>query len=290
MASVLGQLEAVQLWAALVVLALLLGWESLQPFFERFTHDRRTRGRHVVRNLVLGGLNAGVVAIVFVALWLGAAEWAAEHDIGLLNVLHAKLGLPLGAHIVAAVLLLDAWTYTWHRMNHRFAFLWRFHRVHHADAAMDVTTASRFHVGEIVLSSALRIPLIVVLGIYAWELVLYETVMFAVVQFHHANIVLPPRVERALRLVIVTPGMHKVHHSRWQPETDSNYSSLFSIWDRIGRSFRSRPDLENIHMGLDEFDDEERFGRLMVLPFSRSVRKATDPTTSPDADDQSPSG
>ena len=130
--------------------------------------------------------------------------------------------------------------YAWHRINHRVPFLWRFHRVHHSDAQMDVTTASRFHTGEIALSSLLRIPLILALGVTAWQLVLYETMMFGVVQFHYANIALPPRAESVVSRVIVTPTMHKVHHSRWQPETDSNYSAMLSVWDRLFGSFRRR--------------------------------------------------
>ena len=148
---------------------------------------------------------------------------------------------------------MDGWTYGWHRLNHRVPFLWRFHRAHHSDAQMDVTTASRFHIGEILFSNCLRIPLILLLGIQLWELVLYETALLAVIQFHHANVGVPPRLDQLLRCFIVTPAMHKVHHSRWQPETDSNYSSLLSIWDRLFRSFRLRDDPRTIQFGLDEF-------------------------------------
>jgi sterol desaturase/sphingolipid hydroxylase (fatty acid hydroxylase superfamily) len=147
--------------------------------------------------------------------------------------------------------------YGWHRMNHRIPFLWRFHRVHHSDPAMDVTTASRFHVGELMLSCAARVPVIALLGVSLFDLVLYETVMFAIVQLHHANIRLPDTAERALRLIIVTPYMHKVHHSDWQPETDSNYSTLFSFWDRAFRSFRLREDPQAVHFGLKEFASAE---------------------------------
>ncbi|MDX1531724.1 MAG: sterol desaturase family protein [Rhodothermales bacterium] len=180
-------------------------------------------------------------------------------------------------------MVFDVWTYAWHRINHRVPFLWRFHRVHHADAEMDVTTASRFHVGELALSSALRIPLIVLVGVYAWELLLYETLMFAVVQFHHANVGLPARLDRALRAVIVTPAMHKVHHSRLQPETDSNYSSLFSWWDRLFRSFRLRERPEEIRFGLDAFDGEAHrtLGGLLRMPLA-PVRPA-DRKDEPDA-------
>jgi sterol desaturase/sphingolipid hydroxylase (fatty acid hydroxylase superfamily) len=162
--------------------------------------------------------------------------------------------------------------YVWHRINHVIPFLWRFHRVYHNDATMDVTTASRFHTGEIAISSALRVGIVLLFGIYLWELVLYETVMFAVVQFHHANVKLPDAVDRALRAVIVTPDMHKVHHSRYQPKTDSNYSSLFSFWDRIGRSFRLREDPSTIELGLHGWDapEDQCFMGLLWAPLKKT--------------------
>jgi sterol desaturase/sphingolipid hydroxylase (fatty acid hydroxylase superfamily) len=250
-----GDIQEIQPIAMVVGLVVLLLWEQAHPFFDFFRGRTRDRGMHVVRNLAVGGLNALLVAGLFVAAWYGVSEWAAERSFGLLHAMEEYLGLPLWAHGAAAVLLLDGWTYLWHRLNHRIPFLWRFHRVHHYDPEMDVTTASRFHVGEILFSSLLRLPLIALLGIYFWELLFYETLMFAVVQFHHANIALPARLDRVLRVLIVTPAMHKVHHSRERPETDSNYSSLLSVWDRIGRSFRMRSDLASLRLGLVEFDE-----------------------------------
>ena len=249
----LEALQTTQGVAALAGLGLLLLLEGAHPFVELFA-ARRQRGRHLARNLVLGAVNSVLVAIVFAGLWVAAAGWAEAHGWGLLR----RVALPGWLHAAGAVLLLDAWTYGWHRMNHRVPVLWRFHRVHHSDARMDVTTASRFHTGEIVLSSLLRLPVIVVLGVTAWELVLYETLMFAVVQLHHANVAFPPRAERVLNRFIVTPAMHKVHHSRWQPETDSNYSALLSVWDRLFGSFRMRDRLDEIAFGLDAFDGDER--------------------------------
>ncbi len=268
MAALLDAMQQTQTVAMLVGLALLLLWESAHPFFDYFRTDPKARRKHALRNLLLGALNAGVIALVFVGLWGLAAIWASEQGIGLLHWAERALSLPAWSHALGAVLLLDGWTYLWHRLNHTIPFLWRFHRVHHNDPTMDVTTASRFHTGEIVLSSLLRVPIIVLLGVYLWELVLYETLMFAVVQFHHANVVLPARLDRALRAVIVTPAMHKVHHSRWQPETDSNYSALFSFWDRIGRTFRRRDDLSTIRFGLDgwDADDDQRFAGLLRAP------------------------
>lgn len=271
MQAVLASLQQTQMIVMGVVLTLLVAAESAHPFFEYFRSTSRERGRHLGRNLAVGALNGLVVSGVFVALWLGAAVWADQRGIGVLNWL-TEAGLPGWAHAVGAVILLDAWMYVWHRLNHVIPFLWRFHRVHHADRHLDVSTAHRFHVGEIVFSSMLRIPLIVLAGLYAWELVLYETVMFAIVQFHHANVKLPDWLDRGLRILIVSPDMHKIHHSRHRPETDSNYSSLFSVWDRIGRTFRFRRQISSLEIGLDGFDEEETYHTLwgiLKTPFIR---------------------
>lgn len=269
-------LPLVQGGAAVAGLLVLLLAETLRPFFPLFDGRLRRRARHAGRNVALGFVNAMLVAGLFASAWVATATWAEREGVGLLHVLRDHAGLPVWGHAALAILLFDAWTYAWHRLNHRVPLLWRFHRVHHADAEMDVTTASRFHTGEIVLSSLLRVPLIGALGIYAWELVLYETAMFAVVQFHHANVALPERLDRVLRTVIVTPAMHKVHHSRWQPETDSNYSSLFSWWDRLFGSFRHRRALGQIRFGLDAYDAEEHttLRGLAVMPFEDPPEQA----------------
>jgi len=259
--------ETYRTLATVVVLLLLLTWESLAPFFIQFTRTPAARARHALRNLGLGGLNAALNGLVCVGLWLAVAHWAEQHRFGLLH----WVKFPTWAHLPSAFILLDLWMYGWHRMNHRIPFLWRFHRVHHSDPAMDVTTASRFHVGEITLSCVARLPIIALLGVGLLELVLYETVMFAVVQLHHANIKLPGWLERGLRLIIVTPYMHKVHHSDWQPETDSNYSSLFSFWDRLFRTFRLREHPHTLHFGLNEFaaPEHQTLKGLIITPARR---------------------
>jgi sterol desaturase/sphingolipid hydroxylase (fatty acid hydroxylase superfamily) len=257
-------LESYRTLATLGVLIVLLTWESIAPFFVQFARAPGNRARHGLRNLALGGLNAVLNGVVCVVLWLGAAHWAEQHRFGLYH----WVTLPMWVHLLSAFVLLDLWMYGWHRANHRVSFLWRFHRVHHSDPDMDVTTASRFHVGEMVLSCLVRIPVIALLGVGLFEVALYETVMFTVVQLHHANIKLPGQLERALRLIIVTPYMHKVHHSDWQPETDSNYSSLFSFWDRIFRTFRLRDDPHTLRFGLRELDrpEDQTLKGLLAVP------------------------
>lgn len=270
MEALINLLQESQVLAAVIGLVILMAIEHVAPFFNFFEGSVKEKGKHFLANMVLGFSNALVISIVFVGAWLWAANWAEQNQFGLLNWL-ATAGMPGWLHVLGTILLFDFWMYFWHRMNHALPFLWRFHRVHHADPNMDVTTATRFHTGEIVFSSILRIGVIILLGIHLWELLLYEILMYAVVQFHHANIVLPQKMDRVLRALIVTPAMHKVHHSRWQPETDSNYSSLFSFWDRINRTFKLHNPLQTLRIGLDEFDTDEdhRVKGLFTMPFRK---------------------
>lgn len=249
---------------AVVGLLALLAWETFAPFLPLFKDSWRSRLRHGLRNLTLALLNTLMTATLFTGLWTFTAQWSESRGFGLLR----GLGHQPWLHAPGAIMLLDAWTYGWHRMNHRLPFLWRFHRTHHSDAQMDVTTASRFHFGEIFFSHCLRIPLIALIGMRLWEVALYETLLLAVIQFHHANVGLPGWLDRGLRCFIVTPAMHKVHHSRLQPETDSNYSSLLSVWDRLFQSFRMRDDPRTIRFGLEGWDsgDRQNLGGLVKTP------------------------
>jgi len=259
-------LQESQMYAYAIGLILLMVWEQVNPFYLFFS-SKKEKGIHFFKNLLLGSVNAVIISVIFVSLWAWAAQWSFQQEAGVLH------NLPLGtiSHAILAIVIFDLWMYIWHRINHVIPFLWRFHRVHHSDPSMDVTTASRFHVGEIILSSLIRIPVIILLGMHLGELLLYETIAFAVVQIHHANITLNGKMDRILRSVIISPFMHKIHHSDWQPETDSNYGSLFSFWDRIGRSFRMRSEegFKDLNIGLKEFADEryETVKNLFKLPF-----------------------
>ncbi len=248
-------------FVSLGVLIGLLSWESIRPFFGFFRKRLRKRAVHAGRNLTLWLINKAMISLVFVASWAWAAEFTKVNQFGLLY--HADL--TQGSRAALAILLFDVWTYWWHRLSHVLPFLWRFHRTHHSDPHMDVTTANRFHTGEILISSVLRIPLILLLGAELWHLALYEALMFPVVQTQHANIGLGHKLDRFMSLFIVTPNMHKVHHSRVQAETNSNYTSLFSIWDRLFGSFRLRDDPEKIELGLEGYDSSERQTLLGLL-------------------------
>ena len=236
--------------AAVLVLVVFWMWETASPFFEK----PKNRVRHAARNLSIAGINAVILGLVFSGITVTVALITESRQLGLLNLLKA----PTTIHAVSAFLIIDCWTYCWHRLNHRIPFLWRFHRMHHSDPGMDVTTAVRFHLGEITISSILRLGIIVLIGIPIWLIILYDIVLLTITQFHHANIVLPKHLDRFIRFFIVSPNMHKVHHSRARIETDSNYSSVLSIWDRIFRSYREKENYREIKYGLENYDDDNK--------------------------------
>lgn len=261
MEAILQRISESGAWVSVVILLLLLIWEGYAPFFSFFRQQMKKRAHHALRNFVLTIFNALMTSLLFIGLWKWAADYTAYKQLGLLNL----FALPVWAKALAAVLLFDFWTYWWHRFNHEIPFLWRFHRVHHSDPQMDVTTANRFHIGEIFMSNTIRIALIILFGAEFWHIALYQALMFPVVQFHHANIGLSPKLDRCLRIFFVTPHMHKVHHSRYHKETDSNYTSMLSVWDRLFGSFRLNKDPHSIQFGLKHFDGDEKQSVLGML-------------------------
>jgi sterol desaturase/sphingolipid hydroxylase (fatty acid hydroxylase superfamily) len=254
-----------------VLLAVFWLWETWHPFFGR----RDGRLRHAAHNLALALANTVVLAFTVGTATVAVCAWTGRQQWGLLHVWPAaeplgQLAEPL--RFALALVLLDAWMYVWHRANHVIPLLWRFHRMHHSDSRMDVTTATRFHLGEHLGGAILRLGLIPLAGLGIWHIVVYEMLVIAITQFHHADISLG-RFDRWLRLLIVTPDMHKMHHSRWQPETDSNYSTVLSVWDRLAHTFRMRPDLRTLELGLDDFDGAEwqTLWGMLRTPFAGMV-------------------
>lgn len=241
---------------SVLFLALFWFWESLQPFLEQ----RRGRLSHAVHNLAISIFNTTLLSLMFGAMTAGVAAWTSRNHLGLLN--YFELGW--WNHLALAVVLQDAWMYVWHRANHRIAFLWRFHRMHHSDNAMDVTTATRFHIGEHIGASLLRFALIPLMGLNILDLVIYQTLVVGMTMFHHANISIG-RWDYYLNCVFVTPFMHKIHHSRVPRETNSNYSTLFSFWDRLAFSLRGRDDCSTIQFGLHGYEDPKWQTFLMML-------------------------
>ena len=171
-----------------------------------------------------------------------------------------------GWSLVVDILILDLLIYWWHRANHEFPFLWRFHQVHHLDRRLDSTSAVRFHFGEVLLSAAFRCIVVVLLDIPFAAIILHETVVLIAAIFQHSNVRLPKGLERALGWVIITPGIHWIHHHAVRHDTDSNYGTLLSLWDRLFGSLSPTQRHPEMPIGV-EYDKERSLGELLLLPF-----------------------
>lgn len=255
-------LEALNAPVAVGALVLLWSGEALWPALAPHSTAPTQRVRHIVLAL-MNAVAAGVSAVGLLA----AVGWASEEGFGLLRA----LDIPWWASLLVGFLALDLWQYLVHVAMHKVPVLWRLHAVHHNAERLEATLAWRFHIGEALVCTASVIPVAVALGLDMTHVLLYNIVLLPVSLFHHADVNLPARVDRVLRLVVVTPRMHWIHHSRWQPETDSNYSAVFPWWDFAFRTFRSRRHAETVDIGLDNQPDHltRTLRGMLVAPFSR---------------------
>lgn len=230
------------------LLAFLWLCEGLAPMFA----GRRRRLEHAGSNLALGALNAIASSLIGAAMFVAAAEWSRRAGFGLLH----RLDMPWWAQALFAVVLFDAWHYLCHRACHHLPLLWRLHAIHHSDKEVDASTAMRFHTVEIALTATANAMAIALIGMTVPMALLYELILLPVTLFHHSNVRIAEPLDRALRWLIVTPRMHWVHHSDYQPETDSNFASIFSIWDRLFGSYRvAEP--TNLSLGLRGYTERE---------------------------------
>lgn len=245
------------------VFLLLAGAEVYAPF--RHSPDRRTRRWPGNIALFLLGILASRVALPAGAV--GFAMLMEQSGTGVFN----QNWLPGWLSVFFAIIMLDLVIYSQHVVFHKVPFLWRLHRVHHADTEIDVTTGIRFHPVEILVSIAIKLGAIAVLGAPPLAVLLFEIILNAGAMFTHANLRLPERLERGLRLLFVTPGMHRVHHSAERIDTDSNYGFNLSIWDRIFSTYRPEPVPGDaaVIIGLENLREreEQRLDKLLTQPF-----------------------
>ena len=249
------------------VLIGVAAWEAVAP----------RRGRAFSRwvrwpsNLGIVAFNTIVLRLVFPAAALGMAWTAAERGWGLFNTTQ----VPYALAVVASLVALDLLIYLQHVLFHAVPALWRLHRMHHADLDFDVTTGARFHPIEIVLSMAIKLVAVAVLGAPAVAVVIFEVLLNATAMFNHGNIRIPEPVDRVLRWIVVTPDMHRVHHSVIPTETNSNFGFNLPWWDRLFGTYRAQPAAghQGMTIGIEQFRERKnlRFDRLLVQPFRGEV-------------------
>jgi sterol desaturase/sphingolipid hydroxylase (fatty acid hydroxylase superfamily) len=224
------------------------------------------KARRAARNLTIASTAVAAMALVGNPVVDRLSREVARRRTGLVGALR----LPMWAEVPATILLLDYTLYFWHALTHRVPFLWRFHLVHHADLDLDASTALRFHFGELTLSVLFRCAQIALIGAAPLPLSVWQTLLLVSILFHHSNVRLPAGGEARLSRLVMTPRLHGIHHAAARSDTDSNFSSGFTIWDRLHgtlRTHRSEP-----ATGLPGYRDPRGItvGRLLLLPFRLS--------------------
>ncbi|SFR66368.1 Sterol desaturase/sphingolipid hydroxylase, fatty acid hydroxylase superfamily [Marinobacter daqiaonensis] len=222
-------------------------------------------------NLLIVLLDTLAVRAIFPFAAVGVALVASENGWGLLNL----VALPGWLSVLLAIVVLDAAIYFQHRLFHAVPWLWRLHRMHHADLEFDVTTGLRFHPVEIILSMGIKVAVVLLLGAPALAVLVFEVVLNATSMFNHGNVRLPGWIDRWLRLLVVTPEMHRVHHSIIRRETDSNFGFNLPWWDRLFGTYRNQPEKGHLGMtiGIEDFRTERdlRLDQMLIQPLRKNV-------------------
>ncbi|MFK8032634.1 MAG: sterol desaturase family protein [Hyphomicrobiales bacterium] len=261
----------------IVRLSVFLGVFSAMALFELVAPRRHLlhgRGPRWLTNFLIIVLDSLIIRVLFPAAAVGIAVWATENNVGLFPWLTAQgFAIPSWLYGLFVFVFMDFAIWAQHLAFHKIPIFWRFHKVHHSDPDIDVTTAIRFHPVEIVLSMLIKAAIIVVLGAPAFAVFLFEVVLNGSAMFNHSNVKLPLWFDALMRKLIVTPDMHRVHHSVRQRETDSNYGFNFSIWDQVFKTYRAQPEdgHEGMTIGLEECQNGEpvRFTWSLWFPFAR---------------------
>lgn len=257
------------IYKSIIVAFLLLGLFVAERYAPAVAVSASVKASgRVLKNLSLWLGNSLISPLIVLPITLYAVGWSGVWD-GSLGGSWRSDWFDGWSGLLLDILLLDLWIYWWHRANHRLPLLWRFHQVHHLDQWLDVTSAVRFHFGEVILSALVRGLVIVFLGMPLSSVIVFETLVLLGAGFHHSNLRLPVKFERVLSKIIITPSIHWVHHHVTQQDTDSNYGAIFSFWDRLFGSKSKSVRTTDMAIGLDQRNDKE-FLQLLLEPFRRS--------------------
>lgn len=247
----------------LAIFVLLFAIMATCEYFAPRRELRPVKAKRWITNWAIVLIDSVLVRLVFKTAAVGGALWAGENNFGLFN----NVTVPLWLSVIISFVALDFAVWLSHVASHKIPIFWRVHRMHHSDVDIDVTTAIRFHPIEILLSMVWKFAVVLALGAPAISVLIFEIVLNGGAMFNHSNFKLPLWLDKVLRLFIVTPDMHRVHHSAIGDETDSNYGFNLSIWDRMFNTYIDQPKLghEGMTIGLGEWQDEKPTGLAWSL-------------------------
>lgn len=260
--------ENVPTWfrAGLLIGGIVIFWiaEGILPLFSFQYRKLRHGGLNLFFTLTTAIIGFGLAGVL-----LAASDFVASNKFGLLYI----IDLPLWVQIVVGVLLLDCiGAYLIHFVEHKVKWMWKFHVVHHSDTTVDVTTGLRHHPGETVFRIGFTILAVMIVGAPMGIIMLYQSLSVLFAHLTHANINMPAKLDKALSFLFVTPNMHKVHHHYEQPLTDTNFGNIFSIWDRMFRTYAYVEDTATLKYGVDthmKSEENTRLGNLLAIPFQK---------------------
>jgi sterol desaturase/sphingolipid hydroxylase (fatty acid hydroxylase superfamily) len=245
---------------------LFLVFELMRPY----RPPTVSKKKRLITNVSLTVMNSFILTTLSAAATVDTALYVSANHLGLLNM----ISLPLWLKAFAAVLFMDFIFYVWHLLNHEVPLFWRFHRVHHSDLNMDVSTATRFHIGELAISAVLKIGLIYFIGADLLCIFIFESLLVLTAQFQHSSLATPSWFEEVFWVLFVPPSMHRIHHSVKIAERDTNYGTIFSIWDRMLGTLLRDIEQEKIVIGVGPYREQERLKlqHLLVMPFTQAIK------------------
>ena len=223
-----------------------------------------------INNIALTVFNSLILQLVFAGAVVRIAMYVSTHQLGVLNTVE----LPPWVELLVTVAFMDFMLYVWHLLNHEVPLLWRFHRIHHSDLNMDVSTATRFHIGELAISAVIKISLIFFLGASPLGVLIFESALVLCAQFHHSSLKVPRWFETIFWILFVPPSMHRIHHSVVIKERNTNYGTIFSTWDRWLGTLLTGVDQKRLLIGVGAYQkpEELNFYHLLAMPFTPPVK------------------
>ncbi|WP_319370900.1 sterol desaturase family protein [uncultured Ilyobacter sp.] len=255
-----------------LLLFVFLIFFTLERFLPQMDNKNRS-SKHDGTNIKLGIINTILGRLIAIFTVYAAVAFGEKNKIGLLNIAFLNKNLVL----ILEILVLDLINYTWHRLLHNINFLRRFHNVHHTDKFLNSTSALRFHILEIFLGNLFRLVPIIILGIGIEAILIYEVILNSSIYFHHSNIRIPITLDLTLSKIIVTPYLHRIHHSIKYKESNSNYSSFLIIWDKLFRSFTPQGEISTPKYGIPGYSEEwsQKLFFLLKQPFLNNDTKSS---------------